>query len=152
MSHSLAQVWTHIIFSTKDRMPLLADKSLQEKTHRYLRGVAQNLGCRVCAIGGIEDHVHLLVSLPKTLSLATLVEKLKTSSSKWIKSQHDGNSALSQFHWQGGYGGFSVSQSMLQTVVRYIDKQEEHHKGLAYLDELSRLLNEYQLLFDPNHL
>lgn len=122
----------HLIFSTKNRDPFLRDIELRKKIHAYMAGILQELTCEPIIINGVEDHVHVLCNLSRTLSLAKMVEELKKSSSKWIKEQ-GGNSR--DFYWQSGYGVFSVSQSNVESVKIYIAGQEEHHQVVSFQDE-----------------
>jgi len=123
VSQSLANILTHLIFSTKNREPLLADKDLRQRAHAYLAAVLKDLRCPALIVGGVADHVHILCQLGKTQSVSVVMEHLKTSSSKWLKTQ-----GVRTFSWQRGYGAFSVSQSNVASVVSYIEKQEEHHR------------------------
>ena len=123
MSQSLANILTHLIFSTKNREPLLSDEDLRRRAHAYLAAVLKDLRCPALIVGGVADHVHILCQLGKTQSVSVVMEHLKTSSSKWLKTQ-----GVRTFSWQRGYGAFSVSQSNVASVVSYIEKQEEHHR------------------------
>jgi REP element-mobilizing transposase RayT len=123
MGQSLSQVYVHLILSTKDREPLLVG-ALRGQTHPYLAAVLNNHDSAAVKVGGPSDHVHALFRLSKNRALAEVVEEIKTSSSKWIKTQARG---LGGFHWQSGYGGFSVSPGEVHSVVEYIGQQEAHH-------------------------
>lgn len=123
MPQSLANVLIHLVFSTKDRLPCLIP-SVRPALHAYLATVARNAGCECPRVGGVEDHVHFAIRFSRTTTIASLVEELKTSSSKWLKTQ---SSDLSGFAWQRGYGVFSVGPSDLDALLAYIDRQEEHH-------------------------
>src|SRR5438552_2062616 len=105
MPQSLAQIYLHLVFSTKDRQPLLLEKPLQAEVHAYLGGACRNMQCPALAVGGIEDHVHILCRLARTITVADLVRDLKKESSKWLKTRSDD---LAIFDWQNGYGAFSV--------------------------------------------
>jgi putative transposase len=109
MSQSLSCVLVHIVFSTKDRAPLL-EASVRSALYGYLASVVRNSGCECFRVGGVADHVHLAVGISRTPTIAQLVEQLKSSSSKWLKMQ---SSALTGFRWQGGYGAFSVGPPSL---------------------------------------
>ena len=124
MPHSLARLHVHLIFSTKNRAPLLRDK-VRDALHRYLAVVLENCGCAVNLINSVEDDVHILFELSRTAAISTVVEGIKTSSSKWIKTQ---GSEFAGFAWQAGYGAFSVSESGVAVVREYIAGQREHHK------------------------
>jgi putative transposase len=124
---SLSCLLTHLIFSTKNREPLLAGKDLQHSAHAYLATVLNDRKCPPLIVGGIANHVHVLCRLAKTECVSNLMEHLKASSSKWLKTQ-----GSSIFSWQRGYGAFSVSQSQADSVVAYIQNQEEHHRTVTF--------------------
>jgi putative transposase len=123
MAQSLAQIYVHVVFSTKDRHPYLRDSGIRQHVHAYLAGICKNQDCPALCVGGVEDHVHILCRLSKTVDISTLVRELKRDSSKWIQDEFP---QLAGFHWQSGYGAFSVSQSNVDEVVNYIANQEEH--------------------------
>ena len=125
MSQSLSKMWTHLVFSTKDRYPFLLKPEIREPTHAYLAGILRKHNCTTLLVDGVTDHVHSLFVLSKNISIAEIVYEVKRRSSKWIKTQ---GSEFRQFHWQNGYGAFSVSQSHVEQVRRYIASQEEHHR------------------------
>ena len=106
MPQSLVQIYVHIVFSTKHRQPFLTDKGFRERTHAYLAGICRNLDSPSLRIGGVADHVHVLCRLSKTGDVSSLIRDLKRDSTKWIKEE---NATLQDFHWQVGYGAFSVS-------------------------------------------
>ena len=114
--------------------------SVRGPLHAYLATVLKNQDCPALTIGGTSDHAHLLFRLSKNLALAEVVEKVKTTSSKWLKTQAR---TLQSFHWQKGYGGFSVSPAEVDSVAAYIEGQEEHHRGVSFQDEYRRFLKEY---------
>jgi REP element-mobilizing transposase RayT len=149
MSQSLAQIYLHIVFSTKHREPLLVDPALRERTHAYLVGVCHNLDSPSIRVGGVEDHVHILCCLSKTLSPSELVRELKRESSKWLKEQ---SADLRNFYWQNGYGAFSVSYGHVPGLTDYIANQEEHHRTEKFQDEFLRLLKLNGSKYDPERL
>lgn len=126
MPQSLSYVLLHIIFSTKDRQAFL-NREIRPQVHAYLSTVARNMDCEAYRVGGVEDHVHLAIRLSRTVTMADLVAELKTSSSKSIKKQWPG---LKEFSWQRGYGVFSASPKDKDALCKYIDDQEEHHRGI----------------------
>lgn len=132
MAQSLARLWTHLIFSTKDRFPLLSDKSIRTDMHAYLATVLRNHDCKTLIVGGVADHVHALFALSRNYSVAMIVREIKRTSSSWVKEL---SPKLRKFHWQNGYGAFSVSQSDLGRVISYIDRQERHHQRVTFQDE-----------------
>ncbi len=149
MSQSLVQIYVHLIFSTKDRAPFLRDVAFRGRAHAYLIGICNNQNCPSVCVGGVEDHVHLLCRLAKTLDIATLVRELKRDSSKWIK---DENPRLAKFHWQNGYGAFSVSPSHVEALSKYIADQIEHHRQEIFQDEFRRLCKKYGVEIDERYV
>lgn len=149
MAQSLARLWTHLIFSTKDRFPFLSDKVLRREMHAYLATMLRKHDCETLIVGGVEDHTHSLFALSRTHAIANVVKEVKRTSSGWIK---EASVRLSKFHWQGGYAAFSVSQSNLADVIRYIDNQEEHHKKVSFQDEYRAFLNAYKIEFDERYI
>jgi len=148
MPQSLSYLLTHIVFSTKDRAPVL-DATVRPALHAYLATVARNADCECFRVGGVADHVHLAVRLSRTITMAQLIEELKTSSSKWLKTQ---SPALAAFAWQRGYGAFSVGPSDLNALLQYIDNQEEHHKTRNFQDEYRAFLMKYGIEFDERYV
>lgn len=140
MSHTYAQNTLHLVFSTKERRRLIKE-TFSEKLHAYLCGICKNHGIFVCAIGGADDHVHMLVQIPPVLPLAKAVAAIKSNSSRWARE--------SGYHvaWQEGYGAFSVSASMIPSVVQYIAKQAEHHRKMNFADEFRALLRKHDIEF-----
>jgi putative transposase len=141
---SLAHVLVHLVFSTKNRAPVLTPE-IRAELHPYLSVVLNNDGCASIRVGGVEDHVHLFFVLSRTRTISQVVENVKTSSSKWLKTK---GPALANFHWQSGYGIFSVSQSHADAVTDYILRQEEHHGSETFQQELRRLFEEEKTAYD----
>jgi REP element-mobilizing transposase RayT len=148
MPQSLAFLLVHVIFSTKDRASVL-DASIRPPLYAYLATVARNAKCECYRVGGVADHVHLAIRLPRTGNVAELVEQLKSSSSKWLKPQ---SPALSKFAWQRGYGAFSVGPTDLDALTRYIDTQEAHHRKQTFQDEFRAFLKKYGIECDERYL
>jgi putative transposase len=144
---SLANLLTHLIFSTKNRDPLLVGKDLRQRTHAYLAAVLKDMQCPALVVGGVADHVHILCQLAKTQSVSDIMEHLKASSSKWLKTQ-----GSRTFSWQRGYGAFSVSQSHVDAVISYIEKQEDHHRTITFEEEFRLILKRYRVAFDERYL
>lgn len=142
MSHSYAQNHVHLVFSTKDRQKLIA-KTLQKRLWAYIAGICKHHGILAFAVGGTDDHVHVLFRLPPTITLAHAISLLKANSSKWMRRHRPG------FQWQKGYGAFSVSSSNIATVIKYIDTQEEHHRKMSFEEEFFALLKKHGVEFDP---
>jgi putative transposase len=148
MPQSLSYLLTHIVFSTKDRAPVL-DATVRPALHAYLATVARNVDCECFRVGGVADHIHLAVRLSRTITMAQLIEELKTSSSKWLKTQ---SPALAAFAWQRGYGAFSVGPSDLNALLHYIDTQEEHHKTSTFQEEYRAFLTKYAIEYDERYV
>jgi putative transposase len=148
MSQSFVQVYVHIVFHTKNNKKLIL-KEIEEELYSYIGGILRNLKSVPIQIGGTNDHLHILCSLPKTMSLADMVEEVKKSSSKWIKSK---GAAFEIFYWQDGYGGFSVSSYKVDVVTAYIKNQKQHHMKVEFLDEYKKLLDEYRIAYEEKYL
>jgi REP element-mobilizing transposase RayT len=137
------------VFSTKHRQPFLKDKEFREKTHAYLAGACDNQDSPSIVVGGVEDHVHILCRLSKNLGVAVLIRELKRESSKWVKENRP---ELVDFHWQNGYGAFSVSPSHVDALKEYIKNQEEHHRSETFQEEFRRLLKKYGIEYDERYV
>ena len=148
MSQTHAHIVLHLVFSTKNRVPLI-DKTVKDPLHAYLATVCREQGCHAYRVGGVEDHVHIATTLSRTMTVAKLIEHLKSSSSSWMKSQ--GN-AYTAFYWQGGYGAFSVSPKDLDALIRYIEGQEEHHRTKTFQEEYLQFLKQYNIPYDPKYI
>jgi REP element-mobilizing transposase RayT len=149
MPQSLARIVLHVVFSTKGREPYFRDSETLNKLHAYLAGIAQNLGCEPILISGAEDHVHVLCNLARTETVARLVEEMKKSSSKWLKTQAPG---FRDFAWQSGYAAFSVSQSNVERVREYVARQEEHHRKSGFQDEFRALCAKHGVVIDERYV
>jgi REP element-mobilizing transposase RayT len=134
----------HCVFSTKERRKLITP-DLQERLYPYLGGIARENKMKALSIGGVEDHVHALVSLPSTLSIAKSVQLLKGNSSKWI---HETFPKQRQFQWQEGYGAFSIAVSGVEDTLRYIQSQKEHHQRHSFKDELIVFLEKHGIEYE----
>jgi putative transposase len=148
MPQSLSAVYIHLCFSTKNREPFLQDREIRTKLHAQLGGISKTLGCAPILTGGVEDHVHMLARFGRTITQAEWVKELKRVSNLWLKEQYD----LSNFEWQGGYADFSVSESNLEKVKRYIAQQEEHHRRTNFQDELRELLKRHRIEWDERYI
>ena len=145
MSHTYARNYVHVIFSTRERhRKLLAP--IRPELWAYIRGIACNYGIHLVAIGGTEDHVHILMALPPKLSLAHALCAIKANSSKWMNE----NGHL--FSWQEGYGAFSVSASNLKDVTKYIEDQSAHHTHKNFKEEFRAFLSRHGIEFDAAHV
>jgi REP-associated tyrosine transposase len=143
MPHTYAQNVIHIVFSTKDRRKTIS-KEFQPRMWAYVAGICKNDGIFVHSIGGIDDHMHLLIQVPPSLSLAKAILAIKSNSSRWANEEGQ------KFAWQQGYAAFSVSSSNVPAVVRYIETQESHHRKMTFDAELVALLKKHGIEFDPN--
>lgn len=148
MSQSLSNILIHVIFSTKLRQPLIQE-SIRQNLYNYISQIARSYDAYVYEIGGIEDHIHLLVSLPRTMTLSRLIEEIKKSSSKWIKTK---GPYYLNFAWQNGYGAFSIGQSNVDALKAYIQNQQEHHKKISFQDEFRTFLNKYKIAFNEKYV
>jgi putative transposase len=148
MPQSLSCVYLHIVFSTKDRRPTIQPEA-RPRLHGYLATVARNLGCECYRVGGVADHVHLAIRLSRTITIAKLVEELKTSSSQAMKAEL---AEVRDFAWQHGYGAFSISPRDLDALIAYIENQEEHHRTRTFQEEYRILLNRYGIEFDERYV
>jgi putative transposase len=148
MPQSLSLVIIHVVFSTEDREPWIAP-AMRPRLHAYLAEVARDIGCEAYRVGGVADHVHLALSLPRTVTQSDLVKQLKTASNHWLGNQ---DARYAGFAWQRGYGIFSIGKSQLSELVQYIDKQERHHKVRTFQDEFRALLQRYELKYDEAYV
>jgi len=148
MPHSYTALYTHVVFSPKNRAPQI-DPALEERLYPYLRGIVRELHGNLIIVNGVEDHLHLLIAAPPMVSIAEMMRKVKGCSSKWI---HDTFPDRAKFEWQRGYSAFSVSQSHVSRVVRYIEQQKIHHAKRSFRDEYVRLLERHGIAHDERFL
>ena len=142
------QIYYHIVFSTKNRQSVLV-AGRREKMFRFVWGIIKNKKCRLYRVNGIEDHLHILISLHPTVCLADLVKDIKTGTAKWVKE----NKMFPGFsNWQTGYGAFTHSHKELDGLVAYIKGQEEHHRTVSFMDELKALLHAEGIAFEERYL
>jgi len=149
MPQSLSVVYIHLVFSTKHRQPFLRDQKIREAAHAYLGAISKRLDCPPILIGGVEDHVHILARFGRTITQAEWVKELKRVSNEWMKGQ---GRDYADFQWQAGYSDFSVSQSNLERVIKYIANQEEHHRKISFQDELRTLLQKHKTEWDEQYI
>ena len=147
MPQSFSSLHCHIVFSTKHRQALI-NADWQPRLFEYLAGILRNHGCCLIAAGGMPDHVHLLVSLSRTLAVADVVRQMKSNSSGWVHRELDSP----HFQWQEGYGAFAVSYSHLEQVKVYLANQEQHHHRLSFQEEFRELLKRHNLQWDEKHV
>jgi putative transposase len=148
--HSFNSCLMHCVFSTKERRPLLTT-AIRERLWPYLGGIARENGMKALAIGGVADHVHLLLSLPTTLSVSKAMQLLKGNSSKWLRETFPELQAQG-FAWQEGFGAFSISVSGVEDTVRYIQTQEEHHQKKSFREEFEVFLKKHGYDYKPEML
>ena len=148
MADTFTNLLVHVIFSTKHRAPLIAP-DLRERLFEYIGGIIRKEKGILLEIGGMPDHVHLLARFKADRSVATMTRSIKSSSTKWV---HDAFPERNEFAWQVGYGAFSVSESQVPVVRRYIRSQEAHHARLSFKDELIGLLRRHRIEFDERYL
>ena len=149
MAQSLSRLWTHLIFSTKERFPFLTDNKVRRDMHAYLATVLRSHDCETLIVGGHHDHVHALFALSRKSAISTLVKEVKRTSSNWIK---DVSPDHRNFHWQNGYGAFSVSQSHIGPVCQYIEHQDQHHRHTTFEDEYRKVLKKYEIKCDESYV
>jgi putative transposase len=148
MPQSLAKILVHIVFSTKNRAPLIAEE-IEKELFSYQAAILREHKSNALIINGTADHVHILCTLPRTIALSKLLEEVKKSSSKWIKTKGQG---LRDFAWQNGYGAFSISPSVVDRAKAYIANQKEHHRTQTFQDEFRKLLERYQIDYDERYV
>ena len=148
MPQSLARLCVHLVFSTKQRERFIND-DVRQSLHAYMATVLENLGCPPVLINSMDDHVHILFELGRTVSISQAVEEVKTTSSKWIKTQ---GAPFTVFAWQSGYGAFSVSESNVPAVRDYIANQREHHRTKSFQEEYRAFLTKHGITFDERYV
>jgi len=148
MSHSYTSSLYHCIFSTKQRKRFIQG-DLRERLWPYLGGIARENRMKALSIGGIEDHVHLLLSLPSTLAVAKAIQLIKGGSSKWV---HDTFPEHALFGWQEGYGAFSIGIAQVEHTLAYIDSQAEHHRKMTFQEEFVAILKKHGLEYDERYI
>ena len=148
MAHSYISTYFHCVFSTKERRKLITP-DLEERLWPFLGGIARNHNMKALAIGGIEDHVHLLLSLPSTLAIAKAIQVIKGESSKWVR---DNFPEHQQFSGQEGYGAFTIGISQKDVTVAYIQNQKEHHRQRTFQEEYLSFLAKHGIEYDPRYV
>ena len=148
MAQTLVSLMVHVIFSTKNREPLITPE-IEPELFAYIGGILKNNECRLLDAGGTTDHVHLFVSQSKNIALSSLMKDVKKDSSLWIKSK---GAKFRAFHWQDGYGAFSIGKSEMGRLKRYISNQKEHHRKRSFQEELIDFLNEHGIQYDERYL
>ena len=148
MANSYISLYIHVVFSTKGRQPLIVP-DIQNRLWAYMGGIARENQMKALSVGGMNDHAHILLSLPATLPVAKAVQLIKGGASKWV---HDTFPHLRQFAWQEGYGAFSVNVSLLEETMRYIESQAEHHKRKTFQEEYIEFLKRHGIGYDERYV
>ena len=149
MPQSLARVLVHLVYSTKSRRPWLQDPALRDELFAYSAKILQEMDCVPILINGEPDHVHIFCGLSRKVAIMDMVEEVKRQTSKWLKTK---GPDYQDFHWQGGYGIFSVSESNSETVRRYVAEQATHHAAMSYEDEFRELCRRHGLVIDERYV
>lgn len=147
MPQSLVKILVHTVFSTKNRTDLIVPE-IEEGLFGYMHGIVENNKSKLILANGTTNHVHLLISLGKTMDISDLVGDIKRGSSVWIKEQGD----FRNFYWQEGYGAFSIGQSQVPVVMKYIENQKQHHAEKDFQTEFRALLKKYQVEYDERYV
>jgi putative transposase len=150
MPQSLTSLYTHIIFSTKDRFPFLDSTDVRHEMHAFLGGVLKTMDSYPTIVGGVSDHVHILCLLSKNHAVSKVVGELKRASSVWAKTKEE--RIFSKFFWQNGYGAFSIGRSEVDAVRAYIESQQEHHRRRTFQEEYRAFLEEYGIQYDEKYV
>ncbi|MFK7077938.1 IS200/IS605 family transposase [Flavobacterium oreochromis] len=148
MANSYTQIYIQIVIVVKRRENLI-QKSWKEELYKYITGIIHEKGQKLIRINGVEDHIHILVSLKPSMALSDLVRDIKANSSKWINEKEF---CKHKFEWQNGFGGFSYSKSAIDNVIKYIDNQEEHHKKKKFREEYIEFLQKFDIEFKEEYL
>ncbi|RMG28303.1 MAG: IS200/IS605 family transposase [Methanobacteriota archaeon] len=149
MPQSLSMIYLHIIFSTKNRYPFLNNQNIRNHLYTYMAGICKNLSAPAIIIGGTADHVHLLTRFSRTLTVSHYLKEMKRHSSTWIKEKYP---QLKKFHWQNGYGVFSIGASQVDNVIQYIKNQEQHHQKISFQDEFRQICKLYGIEIDERYV
>ena len=148
MANTYSQIYLQIVFSVKGRQNLIS-KNWKEELYKYICGIVNGKEQKVYAIGGVADHIHILVSIKPTIALSDLVRDIKANSSKWINEK---GFIKGKFQWQEGFGAFSYAHSQLDIIIAYINNQEQHHLKKTFRDEYTELLQKFNVQCDENYL
>ena len=148
MASTLSNLVYHIIFSTKNREAIIVSEN-REELHRYMGGIIKKQGGVLLQIGGMPDHIHMVIKLKPVHMLSGIMQKVKGGSSKWVNEQHR---FVGRFAWQDGYAAFSVSESQISTVIKYVKEQEKHHRFRSFKDEFILILEHHQIDYDERSL
>jgi len=148
MSNTFTQLHIQYVFAVKYRAAVIASP-WDESLHKYISGIFQNNNHKVLQINSMPDHIHILSGLNVTQSMSSIIQKVKSETSKWVNEKEF---TTSKFSWQEGYGAFSYSHSHLPSIIRYIQNQQSHHKKESFLQEYEKMLNAFEISFNPNYI
>jgi putative transposase len=147
MSHTYSSALFHCVFSTKQRRKTIPPE-VQDQLWAYMGGIAREHGFKALAIGGTEDHIHILLSLPSSVPIAKAMREIKSASSLWMGTSF----GLKSFEWQEGYGAFSIGWSQLNATIAYISRQKEHHQRQDFQAEFLAFLKKHRIEYDPRYV
>lgn len=148
MANTYSKLYVHVVFAVKGRESLVG-KNWKEKLYKYICGIVNNNQQKVYAINGVQDHIHILLSVKPNILLSDLIRDIKANSTRWI---NENKFVKGKFHWQEGFGAFSVSQSQIDKVIKYIDEQENHHEKNSFRNEYLDFLKTYEIEFDDKFI
>ena len=148
MANTYTQLFIHYIFAVQNRKCLI-NKSWQSNLYKYMSGIIEQQGHKLYIINGMNDHIHILISMSPNQSPSDLMYHLKRSSSKWINQN---KLSLERFSWQEGFGAFSLGKSQLDVIIKYIENQQEHHKQSSFREEYLQFLKEYEVEYDERYI
>ena len=148
MANTFSQIYIQTVFAVSGRLSLIT-QDFKEELHKYIAGIVRNKGQKLISINGMADHLHILIGLRPAMALANLVRDIKSDSSDWVNRRR---LARGKFAWQEGYGAFSYGHSQLDTIIRYIQNQEKHHKRRSFKDEYLTLLRKFQIEFKEEYV
>ena len=144
MAQLLCKIYLHIIFHVKTTSPTI-DETHWSRVHSYIGQLVNSTGCQVIRVGGVKDHIHVVCTLSRNEAIAHLVEEIKRNSSRWLKSL---DKRYQSFAWQGGYAAFSISQSVVERTIEYVNNQKKHHQRVSFQDEYLQFLKTYNVDYD----
>lgn len=148
MANTFSQIYIQTVFAVSGRLALISD-DFREELHKYISGIVRKQNQKLISMNGMADHLHILIGLRPTMALADLVRDIKSDSSEWVNKK---KLARGKFGWQEGYGAFSYGHSQLDTIIRYIQNQEKHHRRRSFKDEYLTLLRKFQIEFKEEYV
>lgn len=148
MANTFSKIYLHVVFSVKGRQNLI-QKQWKDELHKYMCGIVTGKNQKVYAIGGVADHIHILISIKPNIVISDLVRDIKASSSKWVNEK---GYLVGNFQWQEGFGVFSYAQSQLDSVIAYINNQEQHHQKKTFKQEYLDLLQKFDIRYDEKYV